>query len=475
MLKRQDYLRDGAAIYERSFAIIRAEADLSRFAPEEADDRRAHDPCLRPGRGGQASSNSRPASSPPRAAALARGAPILCDAEMVAHGVTRARLPANNEVVCTLRDPRTPELAAELGTTRSAAALELWRDRLAGAVVAIGNAPTALFRLLDMLADGGAAARGDHRHAGRLRRRGRIQGRARRQSLRRAVADRARPHGRQRHDRGGGQRSGEGRSVSTQHRPSHRRRRRSGRSGAADAEGGRARSARPMWWRISPSPATRAMRATIVARASATGADRAAAALSRDHRDRQIDDAYRDAIRDFYDEAAETRRRAPRSRAARSRCSAKATRCSTAPTCICMCGWRTRFPTEIIPGVTAMSGCWSATGMPIVQGDDVLTVLPGTLPEYELARRLADTDAAVIMKVGRNLPKCAARSSAPASSTAPSMSSAAPWPTRRSMRLADKPDDLRALFRHGAGAGLGGAGMSGHLTVIGLGPGDDRI
>ena len=86
--------------------------------------------------------------------ALKRGAPILCDAEMVAHGVTRARLPAKNEVICTLRDPSVPELAAKLGTTRSAAALDLWRDRLDGALVAIGNAPTALFRLLEMLETG---------------------------------------------------------------------------------------------------------------------------------------------------------------------------------------------------------------------------------------------------------------------------------------------------------------------------------
>jgi precorrin-8X/cobalt-precorrin-8 methylmutase len=86
--------------------------------------------------------------------ALKGGAPIFCDAEMVAHGVTRARLPANNEVICTLRDPRVPELAAKLGTTRSAAALELWRNKLGGAVVAIGNAPTALFRLLEILEAG---------------------------------------------------------------------------------------------------------------------------------------------------------------------------------------------------------------------------------------------------------------------------------------------------------------------------------
>ena len=86
--------------------------------------------------------------------ALAAGAPILCDSEMVTHGITRARLPASNDVICTLRDPRVPDLAKKLGTTRSAAALELWRDRLAGALVAIGNAPTALFHLLDMIEKG---------------------------------------------------------------------------------------------------------------------------------------------------------------------------------------------------------------------------------------------------------------------------------------------------------------------------------
>lgn len=154
MSERATYLRDGAAIYERSFAIIRAEADLSRFSAAEADIvvRMIH-AC---GQielaqyiifGGDIVAASR--------AALAAGAPILCDAEMVAHGVTRARLPAHNEVVCMLNDPRVPELAEKLATTRSAAALDLWRDRLAGAVIAIGNAPTALFRLLELL-DAGA-------------------------------------------------------------------------------------------------------------------------------------------------------------------------------------------------------------------------------------------------------------------------------------------------------------------------------
>jgi precorrin-8X/cobalt-precorrin-8 methylmutase len=152
MLK-QDYLRDGAAIYERSFAIIRAEADLARFSAEEADIvvRMIH-AC------GQISAAESIEFAPglveAARKALTRGAPILCDAEMLAHGVTRARLPAGNDVICTLRDPRVPELAAKLGTTRSAAALELWRDRLDGAVVAIGNAPTALFRLLEMLEAG---------------------------------------------------------------------------------------------------------------------------------------------------------------------------------------------------------------------------------------------------------------------------------------------------------------------------------
>jgi precorrin-8X/cobalt-precorrin-8 methylmutase len=148
-----DYLRDGTAIYQRSFAIIRQETDLSRFSVDEADIvvRMIH-ACGSPeaarsiefGHGLVGAAR----------AALASGAPILCDAEMVAHGVTRARLPAGNDVICMLRDPRVPSLAEKLGTTRSAAALELWPNRLAGALVAIGNAPTALFHLLDMLAKG---------------------------------------------------------------------------------------------------------------------------------------------------------------------------------------------------------------------------------------------------------------------------------------------------------------------------------
>ena len=148
------YLRDGAAIYERSFAIIRAEAELSRFSAGEAEIavRMIH-ACglVELARhiifGGNLVAAAR--------TALAAGAAILCDCEMVAHGITRARLPASNDVICTLNDARVAALAQKLGTTRSAAALEFWRDRLAGAVVAIGNAPTALFRLLELV-DGGA-------------------------------------------------------------------------------------------------------------------------------------------------------------------------------------------------------------------------------------------------------------------------------------------------------------------------------
>jgi precorrin-8X/cobalt-precorrin-8 methylmutase len=150
----RSYVRDGAEIYRRSFATIRAEADLSRLPADVVPVavRMIH-AC------GQVDLVDDLAFSPgvvvAARTALRNGAPILCDAQMVASGVTRARLPAGNDVVCTLRDPRVPSLAAELGTTRSAAALELWRDRLDGAVVAIGNAPTALFHLLDML-DAGA-------------------------------------------------------------------------------------------------------------------------------------------------------------------------------------------------------------------------------------------------------------------------------------------------------------------------------
>src|ERR1700754_2708436 len=148
-----DYVRDGAEIYRRSFATIRAEADLAGLPPdvERVAVRMIH-AC------GMVDLPTDLAFSPDvvakARAALDRGAPVLCDATMIASGVTRRRLPADNDVLCTLADPRVPALAERLATTRSAAALELWGDRLADAVVAIGNAPTALFRLLELLDEG---------------------------------------------------------------------------------------------------------------------------------------------------------------------------------------------------------------------------------------------------------------------------------------------------------------------------------
>lgn len=148
-----DYIRDGAAIYDKSFAMIRAEADLAGVPAdlEKLVVRLIHSCGI--------TDIVKDIEASPNAGtigrnALAHGAPILCDANMVANGVTRSRLSANNSVICTLRDERTPDLAKQLGNTRSAAAMELWLPDLAGAVVAIGNAPTALFHLLEMIDNG---------------------------------------------------------------------------------------------------------------------------------------------------------------------------------------------------------------------------------------------------------------------------------------------------------------------------------
>ena len=148
-----DYIRDPAKIYEKSFATVRAEADLSGFAPEEEEIavRLIHAcgmPDIAPDLvfGGDGAGAGRHA--------LSDGARVLADSEMVVRGVIRDRLPAANEIICTLNDEGVREAAAERGSTRSAAAVDLWRDELAGAVVAIGNAPTALYRLLELLRDG---------------------------------------------------------------------------------------------------------------------------------------------------------------------------------------------------------------------------------------------------------------------------------------------------------------------------------
>ena len=149
----QDYIRDGAAIYARSYSIIRAEADLGRFSKEEERVAvRIIHAC------GMVELARHIVMSPSfandAAAALRNGAAILCDSMMVAHGITRARLPANNEVICTLRGPRVAELAKKIDNTRTAAAMQLWLPHLAGALVVVGNAPTALFRLIELLDSG---------------------------------------------------------------------------------------------------------------------------------------------------------------------------------------------------------------------------------------------------------------------------------------------------------------------------------
>ena len=153
MSERYTYEKDGAAIYRQSFATIRREADLARFSPvEERIAVRVVHAC------GMVEAARdlvfTPGAVEAARRALEAGAPIFCDARMVAEGVTRARLPAENEVICTLADPSTTALAEKLGTTRTAAAIDLWLPRLSGSVVAIGNAPTALFRLLELIAAG---------------------------------------------------------------------------------------------------------------------------------------------------------------------------------------------------------------------------------------------------------------------------------------------------------------------------------
>jgi precorrin-8X/cobalt-precorrin-8 methylmutase len=151
---RYDYERNGAAIYARSFATIRAEADLARFSPAEARVAvRIIHACGMVEIAGDLQFS--PDFAEAARAALLAGKPVLCDAKMVAHGITKARLPANNPVICRLDDPGVPALAARIGNTRSAAALDLWGADLDGALVAIGNAPTALFHLFELL-DAGA-------------------------------------------------------------------------------------------------------------------------------------------------------------------------------------------------------------------------------------------------------------------------------------------------------------------------------
>ena len=390
--------------------------------------------------------------------ALGAGAPILCDAEMVAHGITRARLPARNEVICTLNDPRTAALAAKNGTTRSAAALDLWRDRLAGAVVAIGNAPTALFRLLDLI-DAGAP-----KPAAIL---GIPVGFVGAAESKEALAEnprgvpfphRARPHRRQRHDGGGRQRTGEGRTVS---KPM--------------------RAAKLIGVGVGPGDpellTLKAMRAlgeadVVVHFAKAGNASHSRAIVER-HLRAGVTELplhypvttelpahsadYRDAIRDFYDGAAATI--AAHLDAGR----VVAVICEGDPLFYgsymhLHARLAPRYRAEIVAGVTGMSGCWSAAGMPIAQGDDVFTVLPATL-----ARGRADAPA----RRGRRRRGDEGR--AASAETAPRARNERPLAARhlcRARHHGGRKNDSAvrqarrrgAVFCRRAGAGLGAAG-----------------
>ena len=401
MLKTQDYIRDGAAIYERSFAIIRAEADLSRFSAEEAEIavRMIH-AC------GQVSVAEFIEFAPGLVAAargaLIRGAPILCDAEMVAHGVTRARLPAKNAVVCTLRDPAVPDLGRQ----------------------ARHHALRRRARAVARPAGGGG---GRHRQrADRSVPPARDAGRGRAAALPPFSACRSGSSARPK--------SKEALAANSFGVPYLIVRGRMGGSAMTAAavnalgEGGDM-SARLLGIGVGPGDpglvtlkAIAALQAAdVVAHFAKAGNASNARAIAACHFKRRRrgaaaalsgDDGDPEAGRRLSRGAARFLRRRgrgdrgaarPRQHRRRDRRGRSAVlRLLHASACAAQ---RRAIPTEIVAGVTGMSGCWSAVGTPIAQGDDVFTVLPGTLPEYELERRLADTDAAVVMKIGRHLAK----------------------------------------------------------------------
>ena len=361
---------------------------------------------------------------------------------MVAHGVTRARLPAGNDVVCTLRDPRTADLAARLGTTRSAAALELWRDRLDGAVVAIGNAPTALFHLLEMLA---AARRG------------------RRRSSACRSASSARRSRRRRWPSGG---HGVPWAVV--------RGRLGGSAMAAAAVNALARSGavtgRLIGLGTGPGDpelltlrAVRALaEADVVAHFAKRGNPGNARAIVAAYLREGVEELPLTYPGHHRDPGGRGRLSLADQRLLRLRCRWRSrSGCRPGRTVVVLSEGdplfygsymhlhvrlAPRYPTEVIPGVTGMSGCWSQAGLPLAQGDDVLTVLPGTLPEGDLARRLGDTGAAVIMKVGRNLAKIRRALKTAGRHEAAVYVERATMAATATLRLADKRDDTAPYF-----------------------------
>ena len=434
------YEKDAAAIYRRSFAVIRAEADLGRFSPiEERVAVRVIHAC------GMVEAARDLVFSPGAAAAareaLRAGAPVFCDARMVAEGVTRARLPAHNDVVCTLADPSTPELAARLGTTRTAAAIELWLPRLGGSLVAIGNAPTALFRLLE------AIAAGAPRPAAII---GMPVGFVGAAESKEALIESglpaivgARAKRRQRDGGGCGQRARERRRMTE-----------FGRLygvgiGPGDPE-------------LLTVKATRVIAAAPVvaffAKAGRRGNARAIVDcwLKPSHVELPLfypmtdeshfdDPPYREALARFYKEctiAIAAHLEAGRDVALLS----EGDPLLYGSFMHLFIRLRDRFAVTIVPGVSSICGAWGVAGAPMTWGDDALVVLPATLPLDELTRRLALADAAVIMKIGRNFAR------ARAALVAAGMAERAIYVERATMAgevvtpLAEKRDDAAPYF-----------------------------
>jgi precorrin-2/cobalt-factor-2 C20-methyltransferase len=381
------YEKDAAAIYRRSFAIIRSEADLARFSPiEERVAVRVIHAC------GMVEAAADLVFSPSAAeaarVALRAGAPIFCDARMVAEGVTRARLPANNNVICTLGDPSTPELAARLGTTRTAAAIELWLPRLGGSVVAIGNAPTALFRLLEVIGAGAP------RPAAII---GMPVGFVGAAESKDALIESGLP------------------TIAVRGR----------KGGSAMAAAAVTAFGRLYGVGIGPGdPDLLTVKATKVIAASPVVAFFAKAGrrgnaraivdcwLKSSHVELPLyypmtdethfdDPPYREALARFYKESTVAI-------AAHLEAGRDVALLSEGDPMLygsfmhLFVRLRDNFDVSIVPGVSSICGAWGAAAAPMTWGDDALVVLPATLPLDELKRRLALADAAVIMKVGRN-------------------------------------------------------------------------
>ena len=394
---RYDYVRDPDAIYRESFATIRAEADLSSLP---ADARTVAVRMIH-----ASGEVDLPAAMAvhPRLVAAARtalegGATIFTDAEMTASGVTRRRLPADNPVRCLLHDPRVPELAKSWRTTRTAAAVSLWGSDLAGAVVAFGNAPTALFQLLELDRRGRAPACGDRRHPGRLRRVGGVQDRAGGESLGHPVPRRARPPGRLGPVCGRRQRLGStgGDLVS-------------GRLfavgvGPGDPELLTLRAARLIGAAgviaYHSGPQGSSIARTIVADLLPVGVIEELLRYPVTTGASDHPDGYYGAMAAFYDASAA--RLAVHLDAGRD----VVVLAEGDPLFYSSYGYlherlAARYPCQIVPGVTSLSATSAAVQVALGRHEDVLTVLPGTLSVPELASRLAGSDAVMIMKLGR--------------------------------------------------------------------------